>query len=75
MSSKLFVTRCLMALATMFVVASLATAAEPTAPGKHPQAAAMREESGGEVDPHASQILRRACTVLADRTPSLSTRR
>jgi len=66
MSSKLFVTRCLMALATVFVVASLTAAAEPTPPGKHPQAAAMREESGGEVDPHASQILRRACTVLAD---------
>ena len=65
MSSKLFVTRCLMALATVFVVASLAVAAEPTAPGNQPQAAAMRQESGGEVDPHASQILRRACTVLA----------
>ena len=66
MSSKLFVMRWLMALATVFVLSGLASAAAPTAPGHQPQAATMREESGGEVDPHASQILRRACTVLAD---------
>ncbi len=66
MNGKLFVTRCLMALATVLVVASLAAAAEPTAPGSQPQAAAKSEEPGSQVDPHASQILHRACTVLAD---------
>jgi len=66
MSIKLFVTRCLMSLAPVLVVASLASAAEPTAPGNQPHDAARTEEPGGQVDPHASKILRRACTVLAD---------
>ena len=66
MSSKLFVTRCQMALAAMIIVANVATAAEPAAPGNQPQAAASSKETGSEVDPHSRQILRRACTVLGE---------
>lgn len=65
MSSKLFVTRCLMALAAVFIVSGLVAAVEPTVPGNQPHAATRPEEPGGQVDPHASQILRRACTLLA----------
>lgn len=65
MSRKLFVTRCLMAMATMIIVSSVAIKAEPTSPDQ-PQAAAKAEEPGSQVDPHAQQILRRACTVLAE---------
>jgi hypothetical protein len=65
MSRKLFVTRCLMAMATMIIVSSVATKAEPTSPDQ-PQAAAKAEEPASQVDPHARQILRRACTVLAE---------
>jgi hypothetical protein len=61
MSSKSFVPHCLMTLATMIFVASVAAAAEPNAPGSQPQAATRTEEPGGQVDPHASQILGRAC--------------
>ena len=52
-------------LATMIIVASVATAAESRVPGNQPQAATRPEEPGSQVDPHAQQILRRACTVLA----------
>jgi hypothetical protein len=66
MNAKLLAQRCLVALATMMIVAQVATAAAPTASGSQPQAAARTEESGDQVDPRATQILRRACTVLAD---------
>jgi hypothetical protein len=67
MNAKLLAQRCLVALATMMIVARVATAAEqPTASGSQPQAAARTEEPGDQVDPRATQILRRACTVLAD---------
>jgi hypothetical protein len=67
MNAKLLAQSCLFALATMMIVARVATAAEqPTASGSQPQAAARTEEPGDQVDPRATQILRRACTVLAD---------
>jgi hypothetical protein len=66
MRTKLFAKCCLMTLATIIIVARVATAAEPTAPSSPPQTAAKTGEPGGQVDPHAGQILRRACTVLAD---------
>jgi hypothetical protein len=68
MSSKLFVTRSLMALAAVLIVASVATAAEPTAPGKQLQApaAGSQEAAGPQIDPLAERIVRRACTTLAD---------
>jgi hypothetical protein len=66
MSSKLFVTRTLMALAAIFFVSGLAAASESAAPSSQSQAAAKPEETASQVDPHAQQILRRACTVLAE---------
>lgn len=69
MINKSFMARCLMALlalSALLIVPGLAAAAEPTASGGQPQAAARTEEPGDQVDPRATQILRRACTVLAD---------
>ena len=69
MVNKSFIARCLMALMALsawLIVPGLTAAAEPTAAGSQPQTAARTEEPGDQVDPHATQILRRACTVLAD---------
>ena len=67
MINKSFMARCLMALLALsawLIVPGLTAAAE--AAGSQPQTAARTEEPGDQVDPHATQILRRACTVLAD---------
>jgi hypothetical protein len=53
MNARFLATRCLVALATIAILATAATAAAPTA-------------SGDQIDPHARQILFRACTVLAE---------
>jgi hypothetical protein len=66
MNARFLATRCLMALATIGFLASVATAAAPTVSGGQPQAATRPEEPGSQVDPHARQILLRACTVLAN---------
>ena len=65
MSRKLFVTRCLTALATMIIVSNVATTAEP-APENQPRAATRQEEPG-------SQVIRRpskSCVEHARRWPN-----
>jgi hypothetical protein len=49
----------------MIIVSNVATTAEP-APENQPRAATRQEEPGSQVDPQAQQILRRACTALAE---------
>ena len=79
MSRKLFVTRCLRALAVASVsrqpggeAGSVtpdnqpAAASAPPAPSSQPQAATKRETPGSQVDPLTKQIVRRVCTLLAE---------
>ena len=66
MRSKYLMTRCLAAMATMIIVATVATAAEQTASTSPPAAAIKQEKPGGQVDPHAREILLRACKALTE---------